>query len=480
MLRRTLPRVALLAALMLAGLCSAGSAAPLSDIDAQLAMRQLLAGSRADAAARLEQVIASNDQRFAAVLIELLWARRVGMGPGLQEEDFGAALNRLAGQQFGDDWRAWVEWYGGTDLRPPPGFRRWKSVLMSYIDPALGDLLGAEGPARIRVEEVLWGGVRVDGIPALDHPRTLSPAAAGYLEPEEPVFGLAFHGAARAYPLRILDWHEMANDTLGGVAFSLSYCTLCGAAVAYRSTASDGKAYTFGSSGFLYRSNKLMYDRQTRSLWNQLTGEPVLGPLAETAAKLELLPVVLTTWRAWREEHPGTTVLSLDTGHERPYVHGMPYGDYFAAPGTMFPVWQRSKLLADKSRIYALRVNGVPKAYPLEALIRERVVNDTLAGQEVVLIAAGPEVETAVTGRTGGEARYASGAEVRAYRRGGNTFRPHAQPARVSDARGRPWRVTEDALVDGDGTRLERLPGHLAYWFGWFAFFPKTLVHGRP
>jgi hypothetical protein len=389
-------------------------------------------------------------------------------------------LETLSGLSFGDDWPAWVIWYGATDISPPPGFTGWKGQLLGRIDPGFTDFLQDDSPTLIRVEEIQWGGVRVDGIPALDNPAMLPAAEATYLEPDEPVFGLAINGDARAYPLRIMDWHEMANDVVGGVPVSLAYCTLCGAGIAFDGRAPNGDTYTFGSSGFLFRSNKLMYDRQTRTLWNQLTGEPVLGLLAEgePVLQLELLPVVLTTWEAWLAQHPDTGVLDLQTGYERPYSPGAAYGGYFASSETMFPVWQRSSLLETKDRIYALRIDGVPKAYPLALLGQEVVVNDVLANTPVVLVAPRGAVEVTGFDRRLGEVSYDAGGEVRAYERGAHTFSPSPDLGTVLDETGRSWQVTEDALLGPEGERAPRLGGHLAYWFGWYSFFPQTLVYG--
>ena len=222
------------------------------------------------------------------------------------------------------------------------------------------------------------------------------------------------------------------------------------------------RTFVFGSSGLLFRSNKLMYDRQTASLWHSLTGEPVVGTLAYSGIRLKRLPVVVTTWRQWREDHPGTKALSLRTGYTREYYPGAAYGAYFASPETMFPVWRRSALLPAKSLVFALELNGAPKAYPLDALGRERVVNDTLGGVAVVLVADGQ-------GRT-----------VRAYGRAGRVFRQGAVDGTLQDERGRAWSVSEDALVSSESVeRLERLAGHIAYWFGWFAFNPRTLIYGH-
>ena len=447
---------------------------PIPDQAGEELMYEFLQGNSSERRLALGRILAAQDRRFVGVLIELMRAAQIGLIP---QEDFVeiiSTLEALSGQQLGDDWPAWVEWYGATGLVPPPGFTTWKGELLSRIDPRFADFLKDEYPSVIRVEEIMWGGVRVDGIPALDNPAMILPAEAGYLEPGEPVFGLALNGEARAYPLRILDWHEMANDVVGGVPVSLAYCTLCGSGIAFDGRASDGETYTFGSSGFLFRSNKLMYDRQTNTLWNQLTGEPVLGGLAGSELRLEVLPVVLTAWSDWLEQHPETLVLSLETGHGRIYEPGAAYGDYFSSEGTMFPVWQRSQELPPKARVYALRVNGVPKAYALEKLVAEEVLNDTLGGEPVVLVAQRGAVEVQGESLRAGAVSYDSGGEVRAYARGDHTFSPGAEAGLVLDEQGREWRVAEEALLGPEGESAPRLGGHLAYWFGWFAFFPNT------
>lgn len=451
----------------------------LSDEEIRQMLNTLSGSSTGNPFIVIDQVVASGDERFIPVFIELMRASQIGLVSEALYPPVIEALESLSGETFGADWPAWVEWYGATDLTPPPGFTTWKGLLLTPIDPGFAGFLRDDHPSRIRAEEIQWGGVRVDGIPALDNPAMLPAAEADYLEPGDAIFGLNINGEARAYPLRILDWHEMANDVIGGVPVSLAYCTLCGAAVAYDGRASNGNTYTFGSSGFLYRSNKLMYDRQTRTLWNQLTGEPVLGELAAGDVTLDILPVVLTTWEAWQSQHPETLVVDIDTGFERPYDAGAAYADYFASEGTMFPVWQRSDLLDTKEQIYAVRIEGTPKAYPLDLLTAEQVINDQIGETPLVLISGGAPVEvTGTSRRSGVESTYSAGGEVRAYERGTETFAPGEDPGTVRDAQGGVWQVTEEALVGPDGTTLARLPGHLAYWFGWFAFFPNTEVYG--
>jgi len=429
--------------------------------------------------AALAKVAESGDTRFIPVLIELYRAGQIGIIPWGTQPELIDTLESLSGQSFGFSWPAWIEWYGGTDIAPPDGFTSWKGKLLSRIDPRFPDFFQDSYPSDIRVEEILWGGVVLDGIPALDHAEQIPANQAGYLDPDDPIFGMSINGDNRAYPMRIMDWHEMANDTIGGVPVSIAYCTLCGAAVAYDGRASDGVTYDFGSSGFLFRSNKLMYDRQTMTLWNQLTGQPVLGELVGQEVTLKVLPIVLTTWEDWQSQHPDTTVLSLDTGFNRDYTLGAAYGDYFAASGTMFPVWQRSDLLPAKSQIYALRINGFPKAYPLDRLVAEQVSNDNLGGTDLVLVTSGEIIEADGDNWRVGRVTYNTGAQVRAYKRGTHTFAPDDTGGSVVDETGAVWQVTEESLISPSGEELPRLGGHLAYWFGWFAFFPGTTVYGE-
>jgi hypothetical protein len=222
-----------------------------------------------------------------------------------------------------------------------------------------------------------------------------------------------------------------------------------------------GTTYTFGSSGFLFRSNKLMYDRQTESLWHNLTGEPVVGSLAHSGIKLLVLPVVITTWEGWLRAHPDTVVLDINTGFERDYTPGKPYGHYFASSDTMFPVSPRDRRLPPKAYVFALQLKGQPKAYPLEVLSQERVVNDTLAGVNLTILA-----NTAT--RT-----------ARAYERHEYSFVSGDTPTSVVEQRsGETWQVQEEYLVNpSTGERLPRLGGHVSYWFGWYAFYPSTEVY---
>jgi hypothetical protein len=423
------------------------------------------------------RIQAAGDRRFIPVLMELLRAGQMGIAGRSGYNQRLIALERLSGQSFGADWFAWADWYAQEELSPPPGFATWKGGLWSRVDARFGELFHDDHPARIRVEEIDWGGVAFDGIPTLDEPAHVSAKAASWLVDGEPVVGVTAGGETRAYPLRIIDWHELVNDTIGGVPLTLAYCTLCGSAIAYDArTDEGGEPRRFLTSGLLYRSNKLMLDRETRTLWNQLTGRPVFGPLAAEEIELALLPAVVTRWSDWRERHPATTVLSLETGHVRPYAPGMPYGPYFQSPNKMFPAPETREELATKERVYGLVYEGVAKAWPLETLTQARVTNDQIGRSRVVLIATDGRVEVDGRGPEGGVVRYEAGGAVRAYLRGEREFSLGPDDDTLRDASGAVWRVEEEILVGPDQVRTERLPGTLAYWFAWQAFHPDTDV----
>lgn len=426
----------------------------------------------------LRRVAAGPEEARRAALQALVEARDLSLLPGLvdayfflprgQRAEALAALAALAGERPGDRYHDWVELVGRRqDLTPKPGYLAFKGELMARIDPRFKALLYDGAPARIRPEEIVFGGVPVEGIPALDRPAHVPAAAAKYLTDSERVFGASVGGEARAYPLRILDWHEMLNDVLGGEPVTLSYCTLCGAGVLYATRGPEGEAYTFGTSGLLYRSNKLMMDRQTRTLWGNLTGEPALGRLAAGPARLKVLPVVVTTWKEWRTRHPETTVLALDPGMERRWGYRYQPGaaDQRRA-GVAFPVWLKSGALDPRAEVYAVRLEERAKAYPVERALQERVINDRL-GDEPLVVVADP----------------GSGA-VRAYRRGGRTFAPAAAgtPGELVDGDGRRWAAGEESLAPlepaAGAAPLARLPGHQSFWFGWYSFFPHSELYG--
>lgn len=180
-----------------------------------------------------------------------------------EDTEIVARLETLTGAHPGPGWFDWVVWrQAHPEIAAYPGYAVFLADLLAGIDPKVRRFIRADVPHEIRLEEIVWGGVTVDGIPALDNPAMIRADTPGYLNADDPVFGMEINGDARAYPLRIVNWHEMVNDIVGGVPVSLAYCTLCGAGIPFDDrVAGRGGYFTFGSSGLLYRSNKLMYDR---------------------------------------------------------------------------------------------------------------------------------------------------------------------------------------------------------------------------
>ncbi len=426
--------------------------------------------------ALVRQLMSKQDDERGEAARKLLKGRDVSLVPALVDALFFTpklaraevleVLRGLTGENAGTGYHDWVELVGRrTDLAGRPGYMEWKLSLLSRIDRAYEKVFYRDAPVRIRLEEIVWGGVKLDGIPALEDPPRVPAAEAGFLGDHELVFGVSVGGAHHAYPLRYLSWHEMVNDVVGGEPVTLSFCTLCNSGIAYSGKTPEGGRRTFGTSGLLYRSNKLMFDRQTYTLWSNLTGEPVVGRLAQSPVRLEVLPATVTTWEGWRSAHPDTTVLKLGDSFGRRWNYTYtPGAADRARAGVSFPVWLKSKALEPKAEVYALRIGQLAKAYPVERILQEKVVNDRLGDVDLVVI---------------GDPK--SGA-VRAYRRGGRTFAAGREDRELRDEAGRAWRLTEEALLPatGNAPRLDRVPGHVSFWFAWYGFFPQTEVYGAP
>ena len=438
--------------LLLIGSAPAPAAAAEADELVAFASEALVFGQGEEFAAATELLAARGGTDVAAAAILALRFNRP------RRLELAALLRTLTGHEA-ETWHDWMLWQEAhPEIQPHPSFQPLALAVLESIDPGFLAFFQpawtGPGQLRIRLEEIAWGGVPAQtGIPALDRPAMVTVAEADYLLDDDLVFGIVVAGDARAYPLRILGWHEMMNDVVGGRPVALAYCTLCGAGILYE-TQVPGRAapFVFGSSGLLYRSNKLMFDWETLSLWNQFTGEPVVGPLAASGIRLAQRPIAVTTWSQWRARHPETTVLSLETGHLRNYDPGAVYQEYFASPRLMFPALVEDERLQPKDYVFGLRVAGAAKAWPLGAFAGGQVINDQLGAQPVVLI--------------GHEARR----EVRAYDRARHRFRAGADEASLLDESGATWSVGEEELSGPGGARLARLPGHVAYWFAWDSY----------
>lgn len=370
----------------------------------------------------------------------------------------GWQLKRITGKSFQRNWPRWMEWLSQQEFRPHPAYYWFKHTVFKSIDPAFGDFLYPHHKSIIRWEEILWGGVKKDSIPTLNDPQMIPAAAADYLKDKDPVFGLEVGGEAHAYPLKILNWHELLNTNINGTAITLVYCTLCGAAIAYKGNLGE-TTFTFGTSGLLYRSNKLMYDKQTNSLWSSIYGKPVVGTLVEKGLQLEQAFVVRASWKEWKEAHPNTKVLDLDTGFKRDYLSRSPYEDYFESKQTMFPVGWKDKRLKAKDWVYGVLLDSIPRAYPLKKLKGTPVLNDAVGSRNLVIVS---------------EAKQHT---VRVYERREQFFSESDDESALLDADGNNWEIYEDHLFQPDQElTLKRLPGHLSFWFAWFAFFQNTEI----
>ena len=217
-----------------------------------------------------------------------------------------------------------------------------------------------------------------------------------------------------------------------------------------------GKKYNLGTSGFLLRSNKLMYDKATQSLWNTIKGEPVLGPLVDKGIALDRYSVVTTTWGKWKKLHPQTQVLSLDTGYRRNYDEGVAYHDYFATDDLMFNTPFQDSRLANKEEVLALRFKGQPGSIAVDTNYLNK--NPIYAGQ------LGTQKFVVLTDETGANRVYDPG-DVVISKINGET---------VTDVGGGVWKISESRLTHADGRELKRLPYHRAFWFGWQAAYPST------
>ncbi len=426
---------------------------------------------------------ASEDLSFVPVLAELIQVPLTREELAFNDSVVIPVLEKITGQTFGYDGKAWVEWLvGQPDIVPPDAYLKWKVDLLSQVDSRFRDYfvdketdqLYPREKIRLELPLVVWGGVLQDdgsglSIPALVNSPMIAAAEAAYLKDDDRVFGVSINGDSRAYPLMIMNWHELANDVVGGVPVALAYCTLCGSGILFDSSV-DGTTYTFRTSGLLYKSNKLMYDLDTKTLWNQFTGEPAIGELADSGITLKALPITLTTWGDWLASHPETNVLNINTGFLRNYVsegsQGAAYNDYFSDPELWFPLSDHDDRLWPKTVVFGLAIDGDARAYPTERMKLAPVVNEIIGVTGVVLI----------TNPTTGA--------VRAYERKGLRFLEVVGgegEELLRDDAGGEWRIEEAAIVStgGSGLRLDRIAGRTAFWFAWRSFHPETLIYGE-
>jgi len=305
--------------------------------------------------------------------------------------------------------------------------KRRKSVLgVVFIFLGLGGFSG--GPSEdfgfskhsVPLDQIHSGGPPKDGIPAILKPVFIKAAKAGFLNEQDRILGLVDGGEAKAYPIKILNWHEIVNDTLGDYPVVVTYCPLCGTGIGFYPVV-NGRSLIFGVSGLLYQSDMVMYDHQSESLWSQISMEAIAGPM--TGTKLTQVFLEHTTWGEWRRAHPNTEVLSTNTGLVRDYNRD-PYLGYAQRADLMFPVQQTDSRFHPKEWVLGLEVNGMFKAYPFSELKKvQGAVHERVNGKRVRIV-----------------------------------YNAHSQSASAMDGTGKP------------------LPSVMAFWFAWYTFHPKTEV----
>ena len=339
---------------------------------------------------------------------------------------------------------------------------------------ALDDMRDPAFPAPlIDPDQVRSGGPPPDGIPAIDKPRFVRAGSVDWLGATEPVLSLTVDGETRAYPLQVMTWHEIVNDTVGGVPVAVTYCPLCNSGVAFRRRAA-GRLLSFGTSGRLYAGNLVMYDRQTESLWPQLTGQASIGVL--TGTQLEAIPMGAVGWATFKSANPDALVLSRDTGFERPYGRN-PYVGY-DAPGSPPPLdgpGPDDPRLSAKTRVVGLAAAGEQLAIARERLARDGITEVTVGGRRLVVFHT-PGQSSALD-----EADVADGADignVAVYRPRvhGRSLRFLAEDGGFTDTRtGSRWDVLGRAVAGPlAGARLHPVAFLDTFWFAWVAFHPDT------
>ena len=336
----------------------------------------------------------------------------------------------------------------------------------------------------IAYSELLSGGPPRDGIPSIDEPVFISQAeAADWLADNEPVIVLEINDDVRAYPIQVLTWHEIANDVVGDVPVVVTFCPLCNSAIVFDRRL-DGETYEFGTSGLLRKSDLVMYDRTTDSLWQQFTGEGIVGGL--TGKQLTFLASSLVSFADYREAFPDGRVLSKDTGLDRPYGQN-PYAGYdtyehpLSANGELLLFdGERDGRLEAADRVVTVSFSdaGVDVAYPLAVLAEAGAINDQQAGQDLVVFHASG------TASALGAATISEGADVGAT----GVFDPNLDGQKLTFSRdgdklvdaetGSTWNILGQA-IDGPlaGQSLEPIIHGDHFWFSWAAFKPDTIIY---
>ncbi len=360
----------------------------------------------------------------------------------------------------------------GSDVAVPP--ESLPSQLADDVPSALENPSNAAfPPPLIELDDLVSGGPPPDGIPPIDRPRFEDVSDVEWLDDNDPVLSLTVDGETRGYPVAIMTWHEIVNDEVAGVAVSVTYCPLCNSGVAFRREV-DGQVLDFGTSGMLYADNLVMYDRQTQSLWPQLTGLASVGVM--TGTQLEAIPMGAVGWAQFREAHPDAVVLTRETGHDRnyganPYVG---YDDPGSEPLVPIPGGTDDRLLV-KERVIGLGDGADPVAVVRSLVEEEGVVQVVVDGRDVSLwhlpgqASALDDQEIAKSRDVGSVAAFTprTGGRELTWRREGSQF--------VDAETGSRWNIAGEAVAGPLlGARLDPVRQLDTFWFAWVAFQPET------
>ncbi len=325
--------------------------------------------------------------------------------------------------------------------------------------------------------EILSGGPPKDGIPAIDRPKFVSVGEADeWLKPVEPVIAFQLGDEARAYPIQILTWHEIVNDTVGDVPVVITFCPLCNTAIAFERTV-GGRALDFGTTGRLRYSNLIMYDRPTETWWQQATGEAIAGEL--TGTRLVFRPASIISWADFKATYPEGKVLSRNTGFDRPYGRN-PYVGYddVNTPPFLYRGPETPGVLPPVARVLTIELNGDAVAYPYDVLQSTRVVNDAVGDTDVVVLwAAG--TASALDSSIVADGRDVGAANAYARNLDGRRLTFAFDGARiVDDETGSEWNVLGQAIGGPlAGKVLAPVVTINHFWFSWAAFKPETRIY---
>ncbi len=312
----------------------------------------------------------------------------------------------------------------------------------------------------VPLDEIKDGGPPPDGIPSIDNPKFVQASQAQFVSDNDLVIGLRLNGQTKAYPLFILVWHEIVNDKLGDTPVGITYCPLCFTTQVFERTL-NGTEVQFGTSGKLYNSNLVMYDRLSGSYWSQALGQSIKGPFA--GSELKKIPFDVMRWSDWKSLYPDTLVLTTDTGFQRAYGSD-PYGSYYTSYDIIFPVAHIDNRMHPKERITGYYDSGQFKAYKITDLESKKVVNDKVGNTEILLLSLYHDT-------------------ARAFDRnlGGKTLDFVYSGGKITDKETNSEWTFDGQAVAGPmmGFQLQRLSINPGFWFEWAAFHPTTGVFVR-